>query len=149
MAGRTAEALQKIVSATGKVTELIAEIAAASNEQAQGVTQITKGLGHVDLVTQQNTAHAEEGASAAEELSSQALLLQQLVSAFKVNETAALHSAEAAQAGPGRQRMLGQGTVKAQGAAKPKPAAPWGGATAGNHTPEPVIALDDREFGKY
>ena len=149
MAGRTAEALQKIVSATGKVTELIAEIAAASNEQAQGVTQITKGLGHVDQVTQQNTAHAEEGASAAEELSSQARLLQQLVSAFKVNETAAPHSAEASKAGIGRQRMLGQGTVKAQGAVKPKPAAPWGGVTAGNQTPEPVIALDDHEFGKY
>ncbi len=67
-----------------KVTDIVGEIAAASNEQAQGISQITQGLGQVDQVTQQNTAHAVETASAAEELSSQAQLLQGLVSNFKI-----------------------------------------------------------------
>jgi methyl-accepting chemotaxis protein len=86
MAGRTAGALQEIVGAAGKVTDLVAEIAAASNEQAQGVMQITKGLGHVDQVTQQNTSLAEESASAAQELTGQAQCLKELVRTFKVHE---------------------------------------------------------------
>ena len=86
MAGKTAAALREIVAAASKMTDLVGEIAAASNEQAQGISQITTGLGQVDQVTQQNTAHAEESASAAEELSSQAMVLQQLVSGFMVDE---------------------------------------------------------------
>ena len=86
MAGKTAAALREIVAAASRMTDLVGEIAAASNEQAQGISQITTGLGQVDQVTQQNTAHAEESASAAEELSSQAMVLQQLVSGFMVDE---------------------------------------------------------------
>ena len=149
IADKTAEALRAIVGSAAKMTDLAGEIAAASNEQAQGMAQITTGLGQVDQVTQQNTAFAEESASASEELSSQAMVLQQLVRAFKLNEKTALRSGEAAQAGPGRQRMLGKGSARAQGAAQTKTAAPWGGTTDGHHIPEPVIALDDREFGKY
>ena len=86
MADKTAASLKEIVAAAAKVTDFVNEIAAASNEQAQGVAQITSGLGQIDQVTQQNTAHAEESASAAEELSSQAMVLQQLVSGFVVDE---------------------------------------------------------------
>ncbi len=86
MANTTAQALHEIVGAASKLTDLINEIAAASNEQAQGVTQILAGLGQVDHVTQQNTAHAEESASAAEELSSQARVLQETVSVFTVDQ---------------------------------------------------------------
>jgi methyl-accepting chemotaxis protein len=89
LADKTAEALKEIVSAAAKMTDLIGEIAAASNEQAQGVAQINTGLGHVEQVTQQNTSHAEETAAAAEELSSQAMILQQLVNGFQVCEVTA------------------------------------------------------------
>jgi len=84
IATKTAAALQVIVGTGQKVSDLVGEIAAASNEQAQGVAQITSALGQVDQVTQQNTAYAEENASSAEELSSQAILLQQLISTFKI-----------------------------------------------------------------
>jgi len=150
IANRTAEALKEIVSGAAKVTDLVAEIAAASNEQAQGVSQITIGLGQIDQVTQQNTAHAEESASAAEELSSQAMLLQQLMTNFKLADNKM--AAQAAAPRPaGKQRMLhggekegdapkGNGRVKSTG---------WGGAPAESHGPAPEIHLDDREFGKY
>lgn len=97
LADQTAEALQEIVAASAKVTDLVAEIAAASSEQAQGVSQITSGLGHVDQVTQQNTAHAEQSAAAAQELSSQARLLQELVSTFKLSDRRALSGPEEGQ----------------------------------------------------
>ncbi len=147
MADKTAEALSEIVAAAGKMTGLVGEIAAASNEQAQGVSQITQGLGQVDQVTQQNTAHAEESASAAEELSSQAQLLQQLVATFTIEEHAADSMAETRQSAGDSQLMLGRGEAMVAGDAKQ--GAPWGGMTAGIDEPEPVIHLDDREFGKY
>jgi methyl-accepting chemotaxis protein len=84
IAKQTAEVLNEINSGSTKVTDIVGEIAAASNEQAQGISQINTGLGQIDKVTQQNTANAEESASAAEELSGQANQLKTMLSKFKV-----------------------------------------------------------------
>ena len=92
VAQTTSAAFEGILDAITKTTDLIGEIAAASTEQAQGVTQINIGLQQVDEVTQQNTANAEETASAAQELSGQATLLQTQVSAFKLAEDPNRHS---------------------------------------------------------
>jgi methyl-accepting chemotaxis protein len=66
------------------VSDLVGEIAMASNEQAQGFAQVNQGLNQIDGVTQQNTANAEESAAAAEELSGQAMQLQQLLHRFSL-----------------------------------------------------------------
>ncbi len=84
IAEQTAESLQKIVESVTKVTDLVGEIASASSEQAQGINQINKGLGQIDQVTQQNSAGAEESASASEELYGQAMRLKEMISAFKI-----------------------------------------------------------------
>jgi methyl-accepting chemotaxis protein len=84
VATRTAEVLNTIVEQIKKTTDLVAGIAIASNEQAQGVNQVTIGLHQIDSVTQQNTAAAEESASAANEMSSMAATLQKLVAEFKL-----------------------------------------------------------------
>ena len=68
----TKEAFKKNMEIAGKVGKLIDEIAAASQEQAQGVGQVNKAIAEMDKVTQQNAANAEETASAAEEMSAQA-----------------------------------------------------------------------------
>ncbi|HOK67880.1 MAG TPA: hypothetical protein PLV55_13845, partial [Anaerohalosphaeraceae bacterium] len=60
-------------------TDLVAEIAAASTEQAQGIEQINTAVSQMDKVTQQNAAAAEESASAAEELSAQAQQMYSVV----------------------------------------------------------------------
>jgi methyl-accepting chemotaxis protein len=153
IAGRTAEALQEIVAAAGKVTDLVAEIAAASNEQAQGVSQITLGLGHVDQVTQQNTAHAEQSASAAEELTGQAQGLQEMVGTFTVPL-----DMKSRREMPGAQnRMLRPAQPHAYAAGKAAPRAeetPWGGKRESAQTDaaarglDPVIYLDDTEYRK-
>ncbi len=148
IADKTAEALNEIVGAAAKVSDLVAEIAAASNEQAQGLAQITAGLVQVDQVTQQNTAHAEESASAAEELSSQAMVLQQLVGTFKVDALMSAREQKVGQGHNARQRMLEYGKSKPDNK-NSADAAPWGGSIAGTHMPEPVIDLNDRDFGKY
>ena len=86
IATRTADVLNTIVEQVKKTTDLVAGIAIASNEQAQGVGQITIGLQQIDSVTQQNTAAAEESASAANEMSSMASTLQQLVAQFRLRK---------------------------------------------------------------
>jgi methyl-accepting chemotaxis protein len=73
------ESLERIV---GKVTDadaLVAEIAAAAKEQAQGITHVGVAMTQMDKVTQGNAASAEQTSSAADELSSQARLLQDAV----------------------------------------------------------------------
>lgn len=79
LAERVHEALNTITSQAKKVNELMNEIAAASQEQSQGVEQVTKAMIQVETVTQQNAANAEESASASEELNSQAESMRKIV----------------------------------------------------------------------
>ena len=71
--------LDEICGHNRKVNDLVGEIAAASNEQAQGIDQINTAVGQMDQVTQSNAANAEESASASEELSAQAEQLNDVV----------------------------------------------------------------------
>ena len=72
-------ALNDIVSKARQVDELAAEVAGASREQTQGITQINGAVGQMDLVTQHNAANAEESAAAAAELNAQAHVMQEAV----------------------------------------------------------------------
>ena len=74
-----AKNLSGIQDKAGKVATLIAEIAAASKEQSQGIDQVNTAVSEMDKVVQQNAANAEESASASEELSSQAQELNAMV----------------------------------------------------------------------
>jgi len=64
----TRESFRENMAITGKVGELVAEIAAASNEQASGIEQVNRVVTEMEKVTQQNAAGAEESASAVEEV---------------------------------------------------------------------------------
>ena len=72
--------LAQIVTKARQVDELVAEIAAASKEQAQGITQVNSAVSQMDKITQSNAASAEESASASEELNAQAVALKASVS---------------------------------------------------------------------
>jgi len=99
IAHRTAEALSEILTGITQTSDLVAEIAASSEEQAQGIAQVNLGLGQIENVTQGNTANAEESAAAAEELASQAEQLKELLSRFRLGESAYEPSA------PGRNHL--------------------------------------------
>jgi methyl-accepting chemotaxis protein len=79
LVSRTNEAFGELSRSSGKVVDLIAEISAASAEQAQGIEQVNKAAGELDQVIQQNAANAEESAAAAEELASQSESMQGFV----------------------------------------------------------------------
>jgi methyl-accepting chemotaxis protein len=75
----TDNAFKEVTTNTEKVGELVAEIAAASSEQAQGIDQVNTALTQLDQVTQGNAANAEESASASEELNAQAETMRDAV----------------------------------------------------------------------
>jgi methyl-accepting chemotaxis protein len=76
---KVAETLNEIVTKARQVDELVAEVASASREQTQGITQINTAVGQMDKVTQSNAANAEESAAAAEELNAQATVMKESV----------------------------------------------------------------------
>jgi len=76
---QTQEAFKENMDISTKVGHLVDEIAAASNEQAQGIGQIGKAVAEMDKVVQQAAANAEESASAAEEMNAQAVQMKQYV----------------------------------------------------------------------
>lgn len=86
IADNTAAALNDIVNGIGKVTDIIGNIAVASNEQASEIAQINQGIEQVAQVVQQNSATAEESAAASEALSNQAELLKSMLNKFQLRK---------------------------------------------------------------
>ncbi|OYY62460.1 MAG: chemotaxis protein [Burkholderiales bacterium 28-67-8] len=80
-AGQT---MDEIVSSIRRVTDIVAEISAASVEQSSGVQQVGEAVSQMDQATQQNAALVEESAAAAESLKTQANQLVQAVAVFKL-----------------------------------------------------------------
>jgi len=76
--------LQEINDQVNHVGEVMAEIAAASEQQTQGIDQINAAVTQMDQLTQMNAANSEESASAAQELSGQAEEMRALVASFKL-----------------------------------------------------------------
>lgn len=76
---KVSDSLNNIVTNVKRVTDLIAEISAASQEQAEGANQINSAVRQMDMVTQQNASSAEQSAAASEELSAQAESLTDIV----------------------------------------------------------------------
>ncbi|WP_250528993.1 methyl-accepting chemotaxis protein [Caballeronia sp. ATUFL_F1_KS4A] len=92
-AGRT---MSEIIGAVQRVTDIMGEIAAASEEQSSGIEQVSRAVTQMDEVTQQNAALVEEAAAAAQSLEDQAGRLRQAVAVFQVADGAALAAVPAA-----------------------------------------------------
>ena len=115
--------LVEINEQVNKVSEVMAEIAASSDQQSKGVEQVNTAVEQVNQVTQQTAANAEESASAAEELAAQAEEMKGTVSSFSLtadDETA--------------QRRAGKTSRPAAHGQASKPARPAAGAAPGPHT---------------
>lgn len=139
----TAEALSEIVDGVERVAGLVSEIAAASNEQSVGIGQISQGIMQVSEVVQTNSSTSEESAAASEELSSQAILLKEMVDKFKLKQNTKVYDS-LEQLNPEILRMLEKMSEKKN----IKPIT----AKDANEEASPAklkISLSDNEFGKY
>lgn len=78
------ETMNDIVNAVTRVTDIMGEIASASDEQSRGIDQVALAVSEMDRVTQQNAALVQESAAAAAALEDQASRLKMAVSAFRL-----------------------------------------------------------------
>ena len=133
LSAKTTESLDTIVDSLVKTVDIVSEIAAASKEQSEGISQVDVGLTQIEQVTQQNTASAEESASASEELASQARRMQELMSRFNTGNNVKFSNESSSHTPIIERRNLNYE----------------------NHSdavvvnPSEVIKLDDNDFGKY
>ncbi|KQU51825.1 hypothetical protein ASG72_09985 [Bosea sp. Leaf344] len=85
----TGDALDRIVAAAGRVSEIIAEISSATARQAQGIHEMSQAVADMDGSTQQNAALAEQSAGSATELMEEIAALRDLVGFFRTGTEAA------------------------------------------------------------
>ena len=101
VAKRSGQLLTELVPTIERTADLVREVAAASNEQSAGVSQINKAMTLVDQVTQRNASASEELASTAEEMSSQAEALQQTIAFFRSGSEASAPASKSADRAEG------------------------------------------------
>ena len=85
LANQTGETLSTIQASIFQVAEMIRDMAKATEEQSEGVTQVNQAISQIDGVTQQNAALVEQTSAAAESLSDQSRLLQKEMGFFKTD----------------------------------------------------------------
>ncbi len=88
----TSQALQVVVESSKKVLDAVGLIAGAAEEQTASISQIAIAVDQISSVVQTNSATSEESAAASEELSSQANVLKELISRFRLEDTQAIGS---------------------------------------------------------
>jgi methyl-accepting chemotaxis protein len=97
LVARAGATMDEIVNSVKHVTDIMAEIAAASREQSSGIEEVNRAIAQMDEVTQQNAALVEEAAAAAGSLQEQSARLEQVVGGFKL-DARAMRAASAAVA---------------------------------------------------
>lgn len=85
LVGEAGAAMQSIMSGVQNVTNVIAEISAATSEQSTGITHVNQSVARVEQMTQQNAALVEQSAAAAASLLEQTGRLAATVAAFRLN----------------------------------------------------------------
>ncbi len=111
--------MENIVVSIQQVTEIMAEILSASQEQRAGIEQVNQAIMQMDKVTQQNAALVEESAAAAESLQDQAAMLAESVRVFKLDAEAVPAAGHAARP------RYGAASCRPNPSPSPSRCAPW------------------------
>jgi methyl-accepting chemotaxis protein len=137
LVNKAGTALNEIVDSIKKVADIVSDIAAASAEQAAGIEQVNKALTQMDEVTQQNSALVEENAATAKTLEQQSKAMDDEVSVFQVDNSAA-QAVGAVRRRPAAESAIARPASRTSAAIKAPPAKSNGahrkganGATAG------------------
>ena len=129
LVNQTGQSLTDIVNAIKKVSDIVAEIAAASREQATGLDQVNTAVGSMDEMTQRNGALVEETSASAQALANQGRQLAELVSFFKFDGSGSMAMASA-PAPAQRPAPAPAAPAAALAAPAPRPVAPKPAAVA-------------------
>ena len=134
--------LSEIFEGSTKVNDLISEIAAASNEQSDGIKQVNEAVDQINKITQDNAANSEESAAAAGQLNAQVEQLNDLINGFTLSQSLA-----AAPAATRRKAASDKSTTEAK---TEKPASgELVGAGVDKASAQKAIPLDDDELKDF
>ena len=140
LVSESGRALQTIVASVKKVSDIVAEIAAASREQSSGIEQVNRAVMQMDELTQQNAALVEEAAAASQALAQQVDGLNRLLERYRFADQGGVSSQArvAAPAGSARQTRV----APAAGRERRGADRPWSGESGGRaKRPEPGAAV--------
>jgi methyl-accepting chemotaxis protein len=145
---QSGQTLEKIVAAVKKVSDIVAEIAAASREQSSGIEQVNRAVMQMDELTQQNAALVEEATAASQAMAEQVRGLNEMLARFQVGmaDIATTASAQVSAAAPRAHKPAAAAAasprVERRGANRPW-AGRSGGPRAAKHKPgaEPARAV--------
>jgi len=143
----TNEAFSEVAVSSSKVGELVGEIAAASQEQAQGIDQINKAVAEMDKVTQQTAANAEESASASEEMNAQAEQMKQVSVALANIIGGSSSGIENSQSFPMKKKVRAALSAVTGGKGTTRSAITY--KKSGKVNPEQIIPMDDGDFKDF
>ena len=143
------QTLAEIVAGVKKVTDIVAEIAAASQEQASGIEQINRAVMQMDEMTQQNAALVEEAAAASRSMEEQAETLNELMAAFRVSGAAAAVARPRAVASQSQETAAPQPSprVERRAASRPWSQTPAAPAAADTDTGSSTASVRARAVG--
>ena len=96
--GKVTDSLQRTNELTAGVTGMMVTVVEAVENQTQAIMQVTEGIDQISAVVQTNSATSEESAAASEELSSQAALMKELLSRFKLRQDGYSYKPQASSA---------------------------------------------------
>lgn len=145
----TADAFTEVASSSAKVAELVSEISAASNEQAQGIEQVNIAVTEMDKVTQSNAAGAEESASASEELNAQAEEMKGMVNELVAMVGSANGNGSVSGSSRLKKMIPGIGGSRPKIASKAPAVKKIVAHKAKEVSPDQIIPLDDDDFKDF
>ena len=122
---QSGQTLDQIVASVKKVSDIVAEIAAASREQSSGIEQVNRAVMQMDEMTQQNAALVEEATAASQSMADQARDLNKMMSRYRIDESAA-----AAWVSPKKQRANAALNNPAPAVERRSGSRPWSKAPA-------------------
>jgi methyl-accepting chemotaxis protein len=93
---QSGETLEKIVASVKKVSDIVAEIAAASREQSSGIEQVNRAVTQMDQITQQNASLVEQATTSSQDMAEAARRLDQMMARYRLATHEMQATAEAA-----------------------------------------------------
>ncbi|MBT9491475.1 MAG: MCP four helix bundle domain-containing protein [Paucibacter sp.] len=140
----------EIVASVQRVTDVIAEISAASREQSDGINQINAAVTQLDQMTQQNAALVEESAAAAESLRDQSGRLSEAIAVFRLSEAPQARASASAKHSPQFRTGSAAKPLAAKSASARPPAKPLQSTKpASRPAPAPAPAVDDNDWASF
>ncbi|AOZ02173.1 hypothetical protein BKK81_23015 [Cupriavidus sp. USMAHM13] len=148
LVGQAGSTMAEIVESVKRVTDIMGEITAATQEQTTGIEQVNQAITQIDETTQQNAALVEQASAATQALEDQARLLLQAVGTFRLDAGAGIEAAPPASAQPVQAARAGKpeaGAGATQGTAPRSPRQPARPARLPAQRLEPAMAQPQRQ----